>query len=392
MILELTFWILIGLVVYAYFGYTLLLTLIYLLRKIFTKRKEKQLPEDLPHVTLFVTAFNEKEIIADKVKNSLNLNYPKEKLELVWVTDGSDDGSEELLKSFPEVKVFHENQRKGKIHAMQRGIQFVNSPIVIFCDANTMLAEESVLEVVKLLSQEDVGCVAGEKRIWVNHNDKAVGAGEGAYWKYESFIKKMESEVNSTMGAAGELFAIKRALFDPIKEDSILDDFTISLNIAKKGFKIKYAPKATAFERSSLNINEEMKRKVRIANGGFQTTFRMMGLLNVFKHGFLSVQYVSHKILRWFLVPLALPVILLLNLSLQFTFPLSQLYTLLIFAQLGFYFFAFIGWALRNKKIKQKVLFVPYYLCMMNYCIILGLFKYLEGRNNVVWEKAQRAG
>jgi cellulose synthase/poly-beta-1,6-N-acetylglucosamine synthase-like glycosyltransferase len=388
---RLFFWIFLFIIIYAYLGYTLILLVLVFFKRLLSNRKMSESDSYEPEVTLLVAAYNEKECIENKIRNSMDLDYPKNKLKLVWVTDGSDDGSPQKLRQYKNVTVLHEEVRKGKINAMNRAVKHIKTPIIIFSDANTNLNRNSVREITNIFRDKSVGCVAGEKRIITLKKEKAVGAGEGIYWRYESVIKSMESKLNSVMGAAGELFAIRTELYDEVREDTILDDFTISLEIAKKGFKIKYAPDAFASETGSLSIREELKRKFRIASGGLQTLFRMTEILNVFKYGMLSFQYFSHKVLRWTLVPFSFILIFILNLIIVFTRNVnSDLYLYFLYVQLLFYVLILIGALLSNMKIRLKILFVPYYMFIMNYAMINGIFRYISGNQSVTWEKSKR--
>lgn len=367
--------------------------LLVILSKLFKKTSQESIilsDDELPNVTLFVAAWNERNYIPEKVKNSLQLDYPKDKLTLLWVTDGSDDGSDELLKTYPELTVLHESQRNGKIGAMNRGMKYVTSPIVVFCDANTYLNKEAIKEIVSVFGDSKVGCVAGEKQIFSFEKDSASGAGEGFYWKLESMLKKTESELGSTVGAAGELFSIRTELFQEVEPDTLLDDFLISMRIASRGYKVKYNPQAIATEMSSATITDELKRKSRIAAGGFQTIFRQLPLLNVFKNPWLSFTYCSHKVLRWTMLPVAFFVVFLSNAMLYYTIQ-SPFYALLFYLQILFYLFAYIGFVLQNKSIKWKIFFVPYYLVMMNHAIVLGFLKFLGKKQSVNWTRANRA-
>ncbi|MEA3504656.1 MAG: glycosyltransferase, partial [Bacteroidota bacterium] len=221
--LEILFWGLIFLVFYSYLGYGILLFVLIKLKRLFFKKKEIHFDKQYePEVTLFVAAYNEKDYIDAKVNNNYSLKYPKEKVKQVWITDGSDDGTPDLLRKYDGVEVHHVNERGGKIGAMNRGMEFVKSPIVIFSDGNTMLGKESIQEIVKLFQNPKVGCVSGEKRIFSSDSDAAAGAGEGIYWKYESTLKKWDFELHSVVGAAGELFAIRRELFEKVERDTLL--------------------------------------------------------------------------------------------------------------------------------------------------------------------------
>ncbi|MEI6749920.1 MAG: glycosyltransferase, partial [Bacteroidota bacterium] len=213
-IIKIFFWLLLFIIFYTYVGYGILLFLIVKFRRI-TGLYKKREPDNgyEPDVTLFIAAYNEKDFVAEKIRNSLELDYPTEKLHIMWVTDGSDDGTPEELNKYKGIMVYHLPERNGKIGAMNRGMKFVTTPVVVFCDANTLLGKESVRRIVKLFSDPKVGCVSGEKRILSQEKDSAAGSGERHYWKYESALKKLDSERYSVVGAAGELFAIRTELY-----------------------------------------------------------------------------------------------------------------------------------------------------------------------------------
>lgn len=390
---EILFWALLFIVFYAYLGYGILLFILVRLKRLFVQPPKPD-PAYEPEVTLFVAAYNEKDFVDAKVKNALELDYPQSKIRQIWVTDGSDDGTPDLLKQYEHlgVEVYHKPERGGKIGAMNRGMQFVKTPIVIFSDGNTLLGRESIRRIVALFSHPDVGCVSGEKRIFDKEKDTAAGT-EGIYWKYESKLKKWDAELYSVVGAAGELFAIRTNLFTEVEKDTLLDDFIISLRVAMQGYTIQYDPEAYAIETSSANVREELKRKIRIAAGGIQSVIRLSPLLNIFRFGTLSFQYISHRVLRWTLAPVALPFILILNAVLWIEAGITNFYNLyvwLFYLQLAFYLMAIIGWYLENKAFRIKILFVPYYFLMMNYAVIMGIRRYFKGSQSVNWERAKR--
>lgn len=332
--------------------------------------------------------------VVTSINSLAELNYPKEKIQYLWITDGSDDGTTELLREIDNIEVYHQSERRGKIHAMNRGMKFVKAPIVIFSDTNTILGENSILEIVNQFRNKKVGCVAGEKRIVTKEKDAAAGAGEGIYWKFESWIKKMDAGLNSAVGAVGELFAIRQELFHEVEEDTILDDFIISLRIAEKGYKIAYSPKAYAEETACLNVGEELKRKIRIAAGGVQTLFRLKELLNPFRFGVLSWQYFSHKVLRWTIAPISLLLMLLVNILIVIRGSLwdrLNWFSGFLYLQLFCYFLAIVGWFFENRQIRLKLIFVPYYFVSINYASVLGILRYFKGTQTVNWEKSKRA-
>lgn len=393
-LLKIIFWILLGVAFYTYIGYGILLYIAIQLKRFFRFGKEKVLDKTYePEVTLFIAAYNEKDYVEAKMKNSAELEYPKEKLNIVWVTDGSDDGTPELLKEYSNATVHHLDARNGKIGAMNRGMEFVKTPIVIFSDANTLLGKESVRRIVNQFGDTTVGCVSGEKRIVNKEVDVASGAGEGLYWRYESTLKKWDAELYSVVGAAGELFAIRTELYRHVEKDTLLDDFVISLRVAQKGYTIQYDPEAYAVETASANVKEELKRKVRISAGGIQAIVRLRSLLNVFKYGTLSIQYISHRVLRWTVTPVCLMLLIPVSflLAYQEGFLTPGFYTVFFSLQLFFYVAALIGWALEKRSTRVKALFVPYYFFIMNLSVVMGFFRYMKNTQSVNWERAKRA-
>ena len=345
--------------------------------------------QDLPEVTLLVAAYNEEQCIEDKIANTLNLDYPKDKLSIFFVTDGSTDNTPHIVKKFHAVRLFHDYQRKGKIHAVNRVMKHVTTPIVVFSDANTLLNSLAIRNMVRHYQDEQVGGVAGEKKIYKHSEDNASGAGEGFYWKYESFLKQKDAEVYSIVGAAGELFSIRTALYEQPDENTIIEDFYLSMSICAKGYRFMYEPDASALETASASVDEEWKRKVRICAGGFQSMAKLRHLLNPFRYGMLSFQYISHRVLRWTLAPLSLPIILIANAWLAFAGP--ALYAWIFAGQTGFYLLALLGYRCRNKRISVKGFFIPYYFMVMNLSVYAGFRRYINGKQSVVWEKARRA-
>ena len=390
--LEVAFWICIALVFYTYIGYGIVLYLMVKVKELFVKRKNAPSFDEasLPEVTLLVAAYNEEDVVEEKMKNSLALDYPADKLHFMWVTDGSTDQTNTMLERYGCVKILYQSERQGKTSALNRAMDYVKTPIVVFTDANTMINRESIREIVACFEDSKVGCVAGEKRIAMKEKDNAAGGGEGLYWKYESALKRLDGRLYSAMGAAGELFSIRTELFEKMDSDTLLDDFILSMRIVQRGYKIAYCAEAYAIENGSADMNEERKRKVRIAAGGLQSIWRLRELMNVFKHGIVSFQYVSHRVLRWSVTPLALFALLPLNVLLVFMSE-NPVYGVLLVAQIIFYALAYGGYVLSKKQIKNKYLYVPYYFTFMNINVVKGVFYLNKKKGSGTWEKAKRA-
>lgn len=391
--LKILFWTGLAIVFYAYLGYGLVLWAILRIKRLFFEEKQHTL-EKLPEITFIVCAYNEEMWIRRKIDNSLSLDYPKELVEFLFVTDGSDDQTTEIVQQYPypagvRWKCMHQPERRGKIAAFQRAMGTVNTPVVVSTDANTLVNPEALRRIVAHFADPRVGAVAGEKQILMSDKDDASSAGEGIYWKYESLLKRWDAELWTVVGAAGELFALRTECYEPVPPDTLVEDFYLTMRIAQRGHKVQYEPGAWAAEGSSASVSEEMKRKVRIAAGGLQAVWRLAPLLNPFRYGVLSFQYISHRVLRWTAAPLLLPVLLLLNILLALRG--EPLYQYLLVAQILFYLAALSGWILERKKLKVKILFVPYYFCLMNWAMYAGFLRLMRGRQSVLWEKARRA-
>ncbi|MGQ7853167.1 glycosyltransferase family 2 protein [Pedobacter sp. WC2501] len=377
------------LVFYTYVGYGILLYFMILVKRVFAPGVPKVFSyQELPTCTLIVAAFNEQDFIEEKIKNTLELNYPPGKLHLIFATDGSTDRTPEIVARYEQIQLMHSSDRKGKIAAVHRAMDHVDTDLVVFTDANTFLNADALFHLCKHYADERIGGVAGEKKVYADKHADAT-AGEGIYWKYESKLKEWDSELHTVVGAAGELFSIRRSLYVPVPQQSVLDDFMISMRIAEKGYRIIYEPKAFAQETSSANIGEELKRKVRIGAGGIQSVVWLKSLMNPFKHPVLTFQYISHRVLRWTLAPLALIAGYLSNIIIV-TQRGGDVYYMLFLLQTLFYLMALSGLWLEKKKIRLKILFVPYYFCMMNYAVLAGTYRYFLGKQSVIWEKAVR--
>ena len=393
--MKLAFWIAIGVVAYSYFGYGIHLWLLRLFP--FARRHRAPAPhtdEECPHVALLIAAWNEEDFITEKLANTGQLDYPADKLTVYIITDGSTDATPDIARAHAfakgfALKVHHRDGRGGKQAAIERVLPHVSAPIVVFTDANTYLNPAAIRNLVRHYKDERVAAVAGEKRIMQHEADAAAGAGEGIYWRFESTLKRWDSEFHTVVGAAGELFSVRRALIPEVPPGTLVEDFYTTMKLCEAGYRVAYAPDAYAEETSSANVKEEMKRKVRIAAGGLQAAARLTPLLNPFRDWRLTFQYVGHRLLRWTLGPLMLPVILVLNVLLAREY--GGIYTALLVGQGLFYLAALIGYLFERRAIRLKLLFVPMYFTMMNVAVYRGLARLIKNTQQVTWEKAERA-
>ncbi|MDR3714968.1 MAG: glycosyltransferase family 2 protein [Puia sp.] len=407
-VLKILFWFSLAVVFYSYIGYGILLWVLVRLKNLLKKEGGGNPAGTMlfePDTTLIVSAWNEEDFIEQKIENTLQLDYPGSKLKLIFITDGSSDNTADIVRRYPAIRLLHQPERRGKIAAMNRAIKEVTTPIVIFSDANTLLNTGCVREMVKHYADPRVGGVAGEKKVISDPGSQSAVSGEGLYWKYESALKKLDSELYSVVGAAGELFSVRTALFEETAENIIIEDFVQSLKICMKGFIIQYEPLAYAMETASLSMKDEEKRKIRICAGAFQAMTLLGPLFNPFRYPVLSFQFLSHRILRWTLCPVCLVILLLSDSAIVAGQVMSggtsafltagngfagSFYAIVWICQVAFYCLALTGWLYAHKNIRIKALFVPYYFLFMNVSVFLGFRRFLKKQQSVLWEKASR--
>lgn len=389
--MESVFFISLGIVFYTYLGYGILLFFLVKIKRVFKPSKKMFVDGYTLSVSFIVPCYNEVDIIEEKINNCLALDYPKELLEIIFITDGSTDGTNSVAEKYADIKVMHKDLRAGKSAAENRSVKEAKGEIIIFSDANTELPTEAIKKIVRHYIDPKIGAVSGEKRIANKAMDNASGAGEGIYWKYESALKRLDVELYTLVGAAGELFSLRKSLYRELEEDTVLDDFMLSMRIAGDGYTVNYDPEAYAMETASVSVKEELKRKVRICAGGWQSMVRLAYILNPFRDFVLFFQYVSHRVLRWSVTPIFLFAMIPINVYLVFKSENTSIYHLFLAGQLVFYSSAILGWVLANKEIKVKVLYIPYYFLIMNYSVIAGFFRYINKSQAAAWERSARA-
>jgi cellulose synthase/poly-beta-1,6-N-acetylglucosamine synthase-like glycosyltransferase len=378
--LEIVLWSAIAIVLYAYVGYGVAIAII----SRFVKKPVVH-TDHLPKVTLLVAAYNEEDVIGEKIENSLALDYPSDRLEILVVADGSRDGTCDVVRRYADrgVRLEYSPERRGKIHAVNRTVPLASGEIVAFSDANSMFTVDAIKKLVRNFGDPNVALVAGEKRI--AGDDGTVSDGEGLYWRYESALKRLDSQVSSVMGAAGEIFAIRKERWEDPAPDSIIEDFILSMGLVRDGYRVVYEPDAISLEEASPNASEEFKRKVRIVAGGWQAVVRLWPLMTP-KYGLVAFQYVSHRVLRWVLVPFLLPLILVLNLVLAG----EPAYLALRGAQVAFYALAAVGYGLERQGKKWKPAYLPFFFTFLNYAALCGAWRFFTKTQAVTWDKVKR--
>jgi biofilm PGA synthesis N-glycosyltransferase PgaC len=388
MFLEYLFWISCALVLYNYAGYAIIAYLINLLKK----KKENVVTQTYtPSISFIVAAYNEEDCIEKKIINSLAQIYPADKIEFIFITDGSSDETPAIVQQYPPIQLLHTSERKGKSAALNRAVQAAKNEILLFSDANTILNKDATKNIARHYINNKVGGVAGEKKVMQTFNNaEGVDSSEGIYWKYESLLKKIDSNFYTVVGAAGELFSLRRELYENVQQQVILDDFIISMKVALKGYSIVYEPEAYAMELPSFSIQDEKKRKVRIAAGGFQAMTMLPEALLFWKHPRLSFLYVSHRVLRWTLSPLCLLLAFVSSFLLSISLPVF-LYKLMFGLQACFYSCGLLAQAYPQLSKNFRLLRLPYYFIFMNISVIQGFFRFLRRKQPPTWEKVKRS-
>lgn len=362
------FWISAGFAVYVYLGYPLLIRA---LRVVFGSSPRK--PPIEPSVSLLVAAYNEAAVIGEKIENSLALDYPADKLEIVVASDGSKDATADIVRSFAaesggRVRLLNFQVNRGKTTVLNDAVPELRNEIVAFSDASSMLAPDSIRILVQHFSDPRIGAASGVYRLL--QKDKAhLGSQEDLYWKYETFLKVQEAKVGAFTGAHGSLYAIRRELYPFPSANTINDDFTIPIRILERGHRVGYEPAAVAYEEA--HEMEGFSRRVRIMAGNIEQIREIKGLLWP-PRPLVVFCLLSHKTGR-LLVPIFLIAALATNIALRNEFP----YNWLLLGQVLFYGLALLG---SKFRLRPKVLRLPYYFCMINSALFAWVYHALRHR------------
>jgi poly-beta-1,6-N-acetyl-D-glucosamine synthase len=351
-------------------------------------RTVKEYPAYYPSVTVLIAAYNEIGCIREKLENTFAMEYPPGLLQVIVVTDGSTDGTAEVVAAEGRALLLHHPDRKGKAAAINSAIEKIESAIVVCTDANTMLNRGALVELVKYFQDPQIGAVAGEKRV-ITAGSKAGTVAEGFYWKYESRLRQWDSKAFSVTGAAGELYAIRREYLQVVPADTICEDLLITMQVIYQGKRVVYEPEAYGTEKMSETVTDEWKRKLRIAAGSIQFFQRMKLLSLCTTYSYAAFQFISRKLFRWLVVPYALIILLVLGLVQGFQTDSSWVFFICML-QLTFYGWALMGWLFSRVKGLPGVFFFPFYFLMANAAIVVGTCQYLHGKSFVLWDRVKR--
>ncbi|MGQ0793029.1 MAG: glycosyltransferase family 2 protein [Deltaproteobacteria bacterium] len=390
--LEVLWWFFFLLILHTYFIYPIILISIasflqtardvsYLFGRA-DRRKHNIAPDAAPRVSLLIAAYNEEKIIAERLQNALALDYPSDKLEIIVGSDGCTDMTDEIVKRYESrgIKLSPGTRRTGKSGVLNRLAEAASGDILVFSDANTMYAPDAVSKLVRHFQKPKVGCVSGELIITARNSEVVE---EGIYWKYEAMLKFMESKIDSTLGANGGIYAIRKELYRPIPIETITDDFVIGMRVREQGYRAVFDPEARAYEDTAPDLKSEMTRRIRISAGNFQSIALTKSFLNP-QMGFISFAYWSHKIIRWF-VPFFLIGVFITNALLLE----SPYYQLLFVAQIAIYLLSLAGYALGKRK-NVRILNFFYYFVSMNYALLLGFARFIAKTQKVTWQRTER--
>jgi cellulose synthase/poly-beta-1,6-N-acetylglucosamine synthase-like glycosyltransferase len=349
-------------------------------------RKKIVKKEIFPTISIIIAAHNEEKIIEEKIKNTLNLDYPAKKMEIIVASDASDDDTERIVKTFEDrgVKLLTFPERRGKTHVQNETAKIATGKILLFSDATTIYDKYLIKKLVRNFADYKVGLVGGKLK-YINQKHNSMGDGDCLYWKYEDFIKTRENITGSLIGVSGCCYAVRKDVFEPINP-SLISDFLIVPMVYKKKKKIVYEPEAVSYEESNSQSKDEFKMRVRIADRTLNGLSNTRELFNPFQYGFLSIQIIFHKVLRY-LVPVFLVCMFTANLAIVL-YASKPFYKTIFILQCIFYLSAIYG-ALRIKHVKKKIFFVPYYFCLTNLALFVGLLEFIKGKNQVVWESSR---
>ncbi len=362
--------------VYVYFGYPLVCLVISLVSARHVKKGRCE-----PRVTIVISAYNESKHIGATIENKLCLDYPQDKLEIIAVSDGSDDSTDDIVRSFAKenVRLIRQEPRQGKTSALNLAMQEASGDIVVFSDANSIYANDALRRLVENFADPQVGYVTG-KMVYMDSQGSVSGEGCSAYMRYENLLRDLETRMGSVVGVDGGIDAIRRELYSPMTPDQ-LPDFVLPLKVIEQGYRVVYEPEAILKEEALKTASDEYRMRVRVSLRALWAMWDMKGLFNPLKYGMFSFQLISHKLLRYLAV-IFMAMAFVLNV---FLFTRTLVYKALLAMQALFYSAAIAGWALGSRRPVPRILYVPYYFCLVNLAAGHALLKFLRGEKQVVW-------
>ncbi len=377
------FWISLATLAYVYAGFSLLV--IFMAHR---HRRQVRKAPCTPTLSLIIPAWNEERTIAQRLNNALALDYPREFLEIIVASDGSNDGTEAVVEKYaPEVRLLR-LPRRGKISALKAAVARATGEILVFSDANSMYQAQALRKLCRNFADPEVGGVCGNQIYRKNSSADTASAGEHLYWSFDKWLKQKESLTGSIVSAHGAIYAIRRELYRPPAGAAVTDDFVISTEVIARGYRLVFEHEAVAYEEPVPAAGREFKRKVRIMNRGWRAVMLQKRLLNPWRYGFYALELFSHKILRR-LVPCFLLILLVASLLLQSQ---HSFYYGAVAAQIAFYSLAAAGFLLRQRRLgNAKVFYIPFFYCLANLAALTALFKLAAGKRIESWQPQRYA-
>lgn len=377
---EIIFWGTIFLIFYTYLGYSLT---VMVLSRLFNNDVKKQDIE--PRVTFLITAYNEDKNIARKLEDTLSLDYPKDRLEIIVASDGSTDRTDEIAMGFADrgVRLVRVEGRVGKTATQNQAVKQATGDIIIFSDATTTYEKKNIRNMVRNYADPTVGAVSGRYEYY-NPTGATIGTGNILFWKYENFIKNSQTRIKTISGCCGCIYSVRRDLYEPLPAD-IISDLVEPLKILEKGYRIAFEPEAVAYEETTEKASEEFKMRIRVIARGMRGLLYMKTLFNPLRYGFVSFQLFSHKVLRW-MMPIFMMTLLTSNLFLAGV----MFYKLFLILQILFYATALLAWLGEKVGMKLKILSVPLYFSTVNIAAMIAMYKTMRGYKAVTWETVRK--
>jgi cellulose synthase/poly-beta-1,6-N-acetylglucosamine synthase-like glycosyltransferase len=385
------FWLTTVCIFYTYAGYPVLLMLLACARQLRSDwqqlasggNRRVQATPQLPSVAVLVAAYNEERHIAERVRNLLAQNYPADRLTIYIGSDASSDTTAQILAEFTTARLHFTDfpERRGKPSVVNDLAAAATEDVLVFTDANTFFKPDTVEKLVRHLANPDVGCVCGELRLVSEAGDNQ----DHIYWRYERLLKFFESRIGALLGANGGVYALRRADYEAIPPDTIVDDFWVSMQVVEAGKRCVYDPEAVATEVTPERMADEFKRRVRIGKGNYQALGRFAGLLHP-RHGWLAFAFLSHKVLRW-LVPHCMVLSLVCNVLLAAQ---NGSYGGLLLLQVVFYASAAVGWYSSRHGTTPRALRLPLFFVSMNWGLLMGFWQFVRGGSSGVWARSAR--
>ena len=378
------FWCLLAIVAYGYFGYPVTAAI----AGVLLDRKVRKAPVT-PTLSVVIAAYDEADHIEERLRNLFQARYPQDRIEVLVASDGSHDDTVALASAVDPSRVHVlDLPRRGKASALAAAVDHATGDILVFTDANTMFHRDALSMLARNFADPDVGGVAGRTEYVVRAGDHSSGRGEDLYWRYDTWLKNLETKTGSVVSAHGGMYAIRRELFRPVEDPAVTDDFAISTAVVAQGKRLVFETAALGIERTMPRSGPEFRRRVRLMTRGLSGVLLRRELLNPFRYGFYAVALASRKVLRRSL-PIFLPPLFAVSLLLA---PTSGFYFAVAATQVGFLSLAILGWAMRGSRIGRSPLFyVPFFFCLANLACAAALRNLLQGRRIERWTPQRHA-